>query len=419
MESKRADRTPLTEALGLASALLVLGAAAGPATAPVRGAPETILHGGRIYTVDPARPWAEAVAIDVVEAGVNERLCLFPWRRPLAAYEQSARTCANRQQRRDWVVGAGVFVAALLEGRRAIPVDVLDRAVPDRPALILDDLGHGAWANTMAMEAAGYRRASPDPPGGILDRDAVSGRLTGIVFENAQQRLRDAAWPPTEQNLEETYQGLIGSLAELNMHGITSVSDAGGYWTRGHHEVWERAQRRGELTVRASNALYVFPDRPFDAQIADLERLYANESGSLLRFNQAKIYIDGILDLGTSALLDPYLEKASPPSPSPSGFVYFEQAVLQEYVRVLDEIGFQMHFHATGDRGVRLALDAVEAARADNGAADRRHRVTHLYLVGRRGPGAVPRARCDRRPADAPRRRQPCLRALPEPLGRR
>ncbi len=421
MESKRANRTPLTGTLVLALALLVLGAAGGREAAPARRAPETILHGGRIYTIDPARPWAEAIAIEagkivavgddtevlglgssmtelidldgrmvlpgfhdphvhVVEAGVNERLCLFPWRRPLATYEQSARNCANRQRSRDWVVGAGVFVAALLQGDE-LPIDVLDRAVPDRPVLILDDLGHGAWANTMAMEAAGYRRGSPDPPGGILDRDAVSGRLTGIVFENAQQKLRDAAWPPTEQNLEETYQGLIGSLAELNMHGITSVSDAGGYWTRGHHEVWARAQRLGELTVRASNALYVFPDRPLDAQIADLRRLYANESGSLLRFNQAKIYIDGILDFGTSALLDPYLEKASPPSPSPSGFVYFEQDVLQEYVRVLDEIGFQLHFHATGDRGVRMALDAVEAARARNGAADRRHRVTHLYLV--------------------------------------
>ena len=380
-----------------------------------------VLHGGHVYTVDSAQPWAEAITIEagkivavgsadevlslavrtteivdlagrmvlpgfhdphvhVVEAGVNERLCLFPWRRPLAAYEQPVRNCANRQQSRDWVVGAGVFVAALLEGGE-LPIDMLDRAVPDRPVLILDDLGHGAWANTMAMEAAGYRRDDPDPPGGILHRDAVSGRLTGIVFENAQQKLRDAAWPPTEQHLDETYQGLIGSLAELNMHGITSVSDAGGYWTRGHHEVWKRAEQRGELTVRASNALYVFPDRPFDTQIADLQRMFANEPGRLLRFNQAKIYIDGILDLGTSALLEPYIEAASPPSPSPAGFVYFQQDELEQYVSALDAIGFQLQFHATGNRGVRLALDAVEKAQARNAVADRRHRVTHLYLV--------------------------------------
>ncbi|HJO04120.1 MAG TPA: amidohydrolase [Acidobacteriota bacterium] len=403
------------------AALLALGGAVGPIAPPILESPETILHGGRIYTVDVARPWAEAMAIEagkivavgddtevlglrrrtteiidldgrmvlpgfhdphvhVVEGGVNERLCLLPWRRPLATYEQSARNCANRQQSRDWVVGAGVFLSTLLEGDE-LPIDVLDRAVPDRPALILDDLGHGAWANTLAMAAAEYGKRSPDPAGGLLHRDAGSGRLTGIVFENAQQKLRDAAWPPTDENLEETYQGLIGSLAELNMHGITSVSDAGGYWTRGHHDVWARAEGRGELTVRASNALYVSPDRPFEAQMADLRRLYANEPGSLLRFNQAKIYIDGILDLGTSALLNPYLASASLPSPSPSGFVYFEQHVLQEYVRALDEIGFQMHLHATGDRGVRLALDALEAARARNGAADRRHRVSHLYLV--------------------------------------
>ncbi len=402
-------------------ALVVVAASDGSAAALLPVAPSTVFHGGRVYTVDPARPWAEAVAIEdgmivavgddaevlalatsatervdldgrmllpgfhdphvhALEAGINEGLCLFPWRRPLATYEQSARNCANRQQGRDWVLGAGVFVSALLDGDE-LPINVLDRAVPDRPVLILDDLGHGAWANTMAMEAAGYRRNSPDPQGGILHRDPSSGRLTGIVFENAQQKLRDVAWAPTDEILEGAYQGLRGSLAELNMHGITSVSDAGGYWTRGHHEVWQRAEREGELTVRASNALYVYPDRPFAAQMDDLRRLYTNEPGRLLRFNQAKIYVDGILDLGTSALLDAYLDTPGLPSPSPSGFVYFEEEALQKYVQGLDEIGFQMHFHATGDRGARLALDAVQSARARTGAKDRRHRISHLYLV--------------------------------------
>lgn len=410
----------LVHRVTLIAALLVLGTAAWSSPSAARAAAEMVFHGGRVYTVDVARPWAEAIAIEggkivavgtdaevlgfadsttemvdlagrmllpgfhdphvhVIEAGINEGLCLLPWRRPLSTYEQSARNCANRQQNREWVVGAGVFVAALLEADE-LPIEVLDRAVPDRPVLILDDLGHAAWANTMAMEAVGYSRASADPPGGILHRDADSGRLSGIVFENAQQKLRDAAWPPTEANLAETYEGLIGSLAELNMHGITSVSDAGGYWTRGHHEVWERAEQRGELTVRASNTLYVFPDRPFEPQIADLRRLFSNDS-RLLRFNQAKIYVDGILDLGTSALLNRYLAAASPPSPSPSGFVYFEPEVLEQYAQALVEIGFQLQFHATGDRGVRLALDAVEKAPTRDAAVDRRHRITHLYLV--------------------------------------
>ncbi len=414
----RCHRTLGAAAIGV---LLVVTTSSRSAASPAPTAPSTVFHGGRVYTVDPARPWVEAIGIEdgkivavggdaevlglatgatdlvdldgrmvlpgfhdphvhVLEAGINEGLCLFPWRRPLATYEQSARNCANRQPNTEWVLGAGVFVSALLDGDE-LPIDVLDRAVPDRPVLVLDDLGHGAWANTMAMEAAGYRRNSPDPQGGILHRDPGSGRLTGIVFENAQQKLRDAAWAPTDENLEAAYQGLRGSLAELNMHGITSVSDAGGYWTRGHHEVWQQAERQGELTVRASNALYVYPDRPFAAQMDELGRLYANEPGRLLRFNQAKIYVDGILDLGTSALLEAYLDSPGLPSPSPSGFVYFEPDVLQDYVQGLDEIGFQVHFHATGDRGARLALDAVQSARVRNNATDRRHRISHLYLV--------------------------------------
>ncbi len=127
--------------------------------------------------------------------------------------------------------------------------------------------------------------------------------------------------------------------------------------------------------------MYVYPDQPIQSQIAKLKELFTNDPDQRLRFNQAKVYVDGILDLGTSALLKPYLKAPSPPSPDPLGFEYFRPGELHDYVRQLEKAGFQIHFHATGDRGTRLALDALEAAAEANGIADRRHRISHLYLV--------------------------------------
>ena len=224
------------------------------------------------------------------------------------------------------MLGAGVFPLDLWQGDE-LPITTLDRAIPDRPAFILDNLGHGGWANTRALRAVGYQENSPDPPGGMLDRDPDTGQLTGIVFENAQQKLRDAATPPTRENLEAAYQGLLQSLTELNRYGITSVSDAGGYWTRGHHEVWQRAESEGKLTVRASNALYLYPDQPYDQQIARFRDLYSNDPSSRLRFNQAKLYVDGILDLGTSALTAPYLTTPALDTESDRGFPLLRRAV--------------------------------------------------------------------------------------------
>ncbi|NKB87759.1 MAG: amidohydrolase family protein [Acidobacteria bacterium] len=386
----------------------------------VQVGPDLILHGARVYTMDESRPWASAVAIQsgvvaavgddaevlalaeegtivrdlggqmilpgfhdvhvhAVEAGINADLCFFPSSASLRRYEQIARACGDDAPDADWVLGAGVFVADLVGGSEA-PIDVLDRAIPDRPALILDDLGHGAWANTAALRAAGYEESSVDPRGGILHRDSV-GELSGIVFENAQQRLRDAAWPPNRQTRNLAYSSLLASLEELNRNGITSVSDAGGYWTRAHHTAWARALRRGKLTVRATNALYVYPDLGLDAQLKRLRTLYSNRAGSLLRFNTAKIYVDGILDLGTSLLAEPYLRSPAGLDLPDHGFEYFGSDLLDRYAAELTAAGFDLHFHATGDAGVAQALDAIEAAGTAVRAETPSHRVTHLYLV--------------------------------------
>ncbi|MCP4181901.1 MAG: amidohydrolase [Hyphomicrobiales bacterium] len=377
-----------------------------------------ILENARIYTVDKSKPWADTLAVDEngkisavgtsnevkaqikgnpividlkgkmvlpgfqdvhlhpVEAGVNEILCVFEPFDTIKNLEFTVLDCIDESEPGEWVLGSGINMAYLLE-RHDNPVEILDKISPHRPVLILDDLGHGAWTNSVGLKAAGYHDIQDDPAGGIIIRNKKTGKPNGVVLENAQQKLRNLAFPPTAKNIDFAYESLLKALKILAKNGITSVSDAGGYWPQGHHNAWIRAESEGSLTVRASNAMYIYPDIALDKQLAQLKSLYSNDANALVRFNQAKIYVDGILSQATGALLSPYSAGLRLSKDEQYGFLYFEEKKLKRAAKVLSELGFQLHFHVTGDYGARLALDAIENATQKSGP----HRLTHLYLV--------------------------------------
>lgn len=400
-----------------AAAVAVVLASSGVATAPAAVARPMILTNAKVHTVNRASPTAQAIAIDdngiiravgtektaraavgadanivdmkgmmvlpgfqdahmhLIEAGVNEILCEFEPFDKLNNTLATVRDCMKSSKSK-WVLGSGVSMTNLLD-QSDNPIALLDRISPERPVLILDDIGHGAWANTSAMHAAGYDTLAKDPPGGIILRDAKTGKANGVVLENAQQKLRNLAFPDTPENVEFAYRSLLPTLKRVAENGITSVSDAGGFWPQGHVKVWQKALASNRLTVRASNALYVYPDLPFDEQMAALKKLYSSDPSSLLRFDQAKIYVDGILEQRTGALLQPYRKGASIDHGYESGFLYFSVDTLNRYSSELSKSGFQLHYHVTGDRGARLALDAIELSDPKHGP----HRLTHLYLL--------------------------------------
>lgn len=311
--------------------------------------------------------------VHVPEAGINTSVCLMPARRSLTEYENLARRCAADQPESEWVLAAGPALFELRDTNE-LPVDVLDRAVPDRPALILDDLGHAVWTNSLGLEAAGIGPNDPDPRGGVLHRTA-DGELTGLLLENAQQLVRNAA------TLDDgaIYDGLLTALEDLAKNGVTSVSDAGGYWAQNHDVAWVRTNQERTQTVRAANSLYVYPDLDAEEQLAELGGRFSDTS-DMLRFDTAKIYVDGILDLGTALLLDPYDRPID--SNYPNGFSYFSDDKLKMYVLELHAMGFRINFHAIGDDAVRQALDSVESIPDEAGnVASRRHRITHAYII--------------------------------------
>ncbi len=387
-------------------------------TAPTAG---LILHDGAIYTVNEAQPWAEAVAIKdgrIISVGTNDAVlayagaetqvidldglmvmpgihdvhmhpleagspvggdCPLKPNTPPESLIPILQRCASRQSDTGWVLGWGHSIYALLESER-LPLDILDEAIPDRPAAMGEETSHSVWVNSAALAAAGIDANTPDPPGGVIDRDPETGQLTGILFDNAGDLVLELAHAQYKNLDELNYEGLLYSLDMIAQSGITSLVDARVYRTRGHHEVWQRAEQEGTLTARAVLSLWAYPHFDDAEQITELIAMYNDDPDSLLRVTQVKLYADGLIENGTAALLEPYQNDLG--LPTKLGLNYFDEERMTRYLTELERAGFDLHIHTIGDRAVREALNAIEAAQARNGhTVSSRHRLTHLEMI--------------------------------------
>ena len=331
-------------------------------------------------------PGFQDAHLHLAEAGFNELMCLFDETLPsIESYRDQFEECDCKSEnlRSPWILGAGISVSEMLFDKTQTPRAFLDELFPNKPVLILDNVGHGGWVNTKALMLAKYDVDQPiQPQGGIILTDST-GSATGVLFENAQQRVRDVAFQAVDPDQTLSYKGLLKGLVTLAENGVTSISDAGGYWSRNDQRLWRRAEFENKMTVRAFNALYVFPDKDVEKQISDISAMFSDNSQQLVKFNTVKIYVDGILSLGTSALNDEYVFSVVEELNYPRGFEYFTKADLSRYATAFDKFGFQMHFHVTGDRAVSLALDAIEQAILNNHTENARHRLTHAYIINK------------------------------------
>jgi len=410
------------------------GPRAGTQPTPVPA--DTLLEDGFIYTVNDVQPTAAAVAVrngrivyvgsdrgarayrgpqtqvidldgrmampgvhdshvHILEAFHQAITCSIPTGQSIPSYIPLIQSCAPSAGT-NWVLGFGHSIFDMHQFIEAggSPVDVLDIAVPDRPAVFMEETSHSVWVNSHALQAIGFDALTPDPPGGVILRDTFTNEPNGVLLDAAGEMVMDLALLPNPTLDQMNYDALLEGLAEANRNGLTSLADARCYWRRGYVEAWKRAREEGTLSVRAVVGLWAYPYELDDAQqIADLTALYSNDPDSLLRFSQVKLYADGEIGTTTAALfspgydLDPFFFFG--PLAGQLGINYFDQARLTTYVTQLEAVGFDMHIHAIGNRGVHEALNAVEAAAiANGGASSARHRLTHVHLVH---PQDVPR----------------------------
>ncbi|HEX5936486.1 MAG TPA: amidohydrolase [Actinomycetota bacterium] len=386
-------------------------------------AADLVITGADVYTMDAARRWADAVAIrdDRVVAVGTERdvkdrfpdareVLHVPGRMVLPAfhdshvhapfagryrlhvslhdlpgvdaYRDAVATYAREHADEPWIFGGGWLMAHFPGG--APTKDLLDDIVPDRPVFLMNRDVHGAWVNSKALELGHVTRETPDPRDGRIERDPATGEPTGTLHEGAAYSFADEHLPPPSR--EEWERAILLAQAHLHSLGIAGWQDA--WVTPATEGAYRSLAERGALTARVVGALWWDRNRGLD----QVEELVARrDRGSVGTFHptSAKIMCDGVLENHTGALLRPYRDPAGHETDE-RGLAFLEREPLSEAVTALDREGFQIHMHAIGDRAVRNALDACEAAREENGARDARHHIAHLQVID---PDDVPRFR--------------------------
>lgn len=376
---------------------------------------ELVFTGGAVYTLDAARRWASAVVVQDgkiafvgsdAEArrfvGPRTRVIDLKGRMLLPSFQDShahamyARNPADEldldglQDRativarirefavahpgKAWIVGRGWDEAAFLPSGRPTR-QMLDEIVPDRPVYLVNNSGHQAWANSAALRAAGVSRDTSDPPNGEIVRDA-SGEPTGSLQETAMTLVAGKVPPRTAA---ERADDLLAALQTMNAQGITAMMEAAA--DAGTVAADEELQRSGRLNTRVRICQRFDQNNTDDAAqirgfVAARDRVAAAGRGGDLDAECVKIILDGGYGSRSVALLKPYAIPGLG-----SGKLFVEPERLNALVTELDALGFQVHIHAIGDRTVRAALDAVEAARKANPDRRRPHTFAHLSLV--------------------------------------
>jgi predicted amidohydrolase YtcJ len=281
-----------------------------------------------------------------------------------------------------WILGGG-WAMALFPGGLPTAAE-LDTVVPDRPAFLMNRDVHTGWANSRALEAAAIDGTTPDPWDGRIERDSVTGDPTGALHEGAAYDVWERVVPATTAT--EWRRAILVAQQHLHALGITGWQDA---WVRPELlRAYRDLDDAGDLTARVSAALWW--DRHLGLeQIDGFAECRRWGGAGRVRAESVKIMIDGVAETCTCAMLEPYLD-AGGLATGVRGTTYLDRDPLKEAVTALDAAGFQVHMHAIGDRAVRLALDAVAAARRANPPSDLRHHVAHLQFVS---PPDVPRFR--------------------------
>jgi hypothetical protein len=383
---------------------------------PAATAADTVLVNGAIYTVNAERRWVEAVAIrDGVFVAVGDRdeidAFVGPSTRVIDLADKMAlpgfhdahvhprmggmallgcnleglgtveaileRVAACAAEGEGWIMGHAFDLG--LFGQDGPHRSLLDTVTGDRPAFLEAADGHNAWVNTRALELAGVTASTAAPEMGVIEYDA-DGAPSGTLRESAMSLITGAMPQATP---EEDAAALAAGVAHLNSLGITSLIDAS--VGESDYIAYAALDQRGALSARVLTSLTWGPAYARHTG-EDFDRVLKARVGyesDRLSTRSIKIFLDGVLEGETAALVEPYLNMGHH-----QGRSIVEPAALAEAVTRFDALGLQVHMHAIGDRAVREGLDAFAAARQSNGATDNRHHIAHLQLIH---PEDVPR----------------------------
>jgi hypothetical protein len=275
-----------------------------------------------------------------------------------------------------WVVSSFWHPFAQLREKRLPTRFEIDKVCPNNPVLLLT-VGHIAIANSRALEIAGIDQSSPDPDGGSIGRDPVTGDLNGLLHESAIRVMQTLIPPHNEKELEEKY---IEAMRAYNELGITSIVT--GATTSPNLKIWKKLHSKKSMNLRVNLA---FLPTGEEVPLSSEEKFYSalNEfkvsvpaNDSFLSLGCVKFVLDGGMTLKTAALSESY-----PDDKGNYGILTMNQKRLNALVTLCNKNSFQVGIHAVGDRAIDAVLEAYEEANKENSIVGKRFILIHGFLI--------------------------------------
>lgn len=380
-----------------------------PATAQRdHAAADTVIIHAKIYTVNQQQPWVEAVAIrdgKIIATGSDKDIAAYQGTatkvidagghmvlpgfidnhvhfiggaarleevslddaKTVGDFQKMIRDYATQHPEKRWIQGMGWYYDIF--GKSGLPdKKLVDAVVPDRPVFLRAYDGHSSLANSEALRIAGIGRDTPNPPNGTIVKDTVTGEPTGVLKESAGELVEKFIPKLTR---DEELDLLARAIRYASSLGLTRLVSCGG--DAEQVDLFDEIRKKGQLTVR----FYMAPFAPTSGAtpefVQTVEKDREKYHDDWIDVSAVKFWLDGVIEADTAAMLDPYAN-----DPSTAGQLNFAPDTYKESVLELDRLGFQIFTHAIGDRAIRLALDAYEAANKANGHRDARDKIEHI-----------------------------------------
>jgi predicted amidohydrolase YtcJ len=331
-----------------------------------------------------------------LEAGLKLANCSLDYQSlTVAELEERVQACLDKSQSQEpdgWLEVVSWFQESMRPAGVKTSRATLDGLKTSRPIIVISSFGHTVLANSRALSLAKITKATPEPLGGRIWRDA-DGNPTGLLEDSAYAVFFELIPKPTP---EENIAAAKAAQKALNRQGVTSFLDADAAGE--DMAAFTAVEAAGELTVRAHFAPKIAVDEAADpasavARIVNYEKQYDQgiihrKPGITLR--NAKLFLDGVIAAPalTGAVLEPYRVNAGTPEhprwvpgQSRGPAVYFPPKPLAEILVQLGRAGIDPHMHADGDAAVRAGLDAVEVMRKEIGRVDIRPAIAHDEIV--------------------------------------
>ena len=394
---------PISPSAALLAALVFTACSQPPDAGDAAATASLAITGARIWTGDPDRPWASALAVqgdtlvavgddatvtELIGAGTRQLEAAgglvvpgfvdshvhFLWGGDGLASVQ-LRDAATPEVFTDRIAA---FAAELEPGEwilngtwdhenwgGELPTrDWIDAVTPENPVWITRLDGHMALANSRALDIAGVTADTGDVSGGTIVRDA-DGRPTGVLKDNAMDLVARAVPAPTPAQLDRMLQAAMEHVAR---QGVTTVHDMADFDSLA---TYRRARVRDALRTRIRSFV---PLAQWQRLAEDVD---ANGRGDAwLATGGLKGFMDGSLGSHTAAFFEPFTD-----APEDRGLLVNDPAEVEAWVRAADQRGLQVAVHAIGDRAISLLLDIYQRVADDHGPRDRRFRIEHAQHI--------------------------------------